>query len=376
MPKRKESNQLLICGWFFLFLCRLKILYAALLQKDKGCRNTYCMMFIRFLFCQLFLLIFIQPLWAQEELIRQNRLVVKPDQQSKSSQTKENTDSRLSQDTTFQPSRSLTVVSEDTNALRYEEVHLVQVSEYLKIDCVWVKAAEYYAIWSSEYINPYNIKPGDLKDTIPIRLYDRLRNQLWAPPLEVYRKTSGFGPRWGQFHHGIDLGLSMGMPVFAAFDGIVRLARYDRYGYGYHVVLRHYNGLETLYAHLSKIECQVGQEVKAGDIIGLGGSTGRSTGPHLHFEVRYAGNTFNPEEIFDFYSPPEESLKTELFYLLPHHFRHLGVRTTQQVWHIVRSGDTLSSIARRYGVSLTYLMRINGLSSRSILRVGQRIRIR
>jgi murein DD-endopeptidase MepM/ murein hydrolase activator NlpD len=319
--------------------------------------------------------------WAQEEPVKQNKLIVKPpvDENKNSSAVQKDAttaeDSGVRKDTFFVPSRALSVVSEDTNSLKYEEPALVQVSEFLKIDCVWVKAAEYYSIWSSEYINPYKIHPSTFKDTIPIHLYDSTLQRYWFPPLDSYWKTSSFGYRWGGFHHGIDLALHIGDPIYATFDGIVRMARYDR-GYGYHVVLRHYNGLETVYAHMSKILCKVGQEVKAGEVIGLGGSTGRSTGPHLHFEFRYAGNPFNPEEIFDFYTEPIQSIKGEWFYLLPQHFRHLGVTVKQQVWHVVRAGDTLSHIARRYGVSVSYLMKINGLGPRSVIRPGQRLRIR
>ncbi|GIV40369.1 MAG: hypothetical protein KatS3mg033_2169 [Thermonema sp.] len=319
--------------------------------------------------------------WAQEEPVKQDKLTVKPPVNQKQDSSKVNKneqpadDKAASKDTSFVPSRALSVVNEDTNSLKYEEPALVQVSEFLKIDCVWVKAAEYYSIWSSEYINPYKIDPSTFKDTIPIHLYDSTRQHYWFPPLDSYWKTSSFGYRWGRFHHGTDLALRVGDPIYATFDGIVRIARYDR-GYGYHVVLRHYNGLETLYGHMSKILCKVGQEVKAGDVIGLGGSTGRSTGPHLHFEFRYAGNSFNPEEIFDFHTSPSKSIKGEWFYLLPQHFRHLGATVKQQVWYIVRSGDTLSHIARRYGVSVSYLMKINGLGPRSIIRPGQRLRIR
>lgn len=113
------------------------------------------------------------------------------------------------------------------------------------------------------------------------------------------RKTSNYGWRWNRGHHGVDIGLRTGEPVHAAFSGTVRVAC-RMGGYGNCVVLRHPNGLETLYGHLSKINVSPMQEVAAGDVIGLGGSTGNSTGPHLHFECRFLYQTFDPEWILDF----------------------------------------------------------------------------
>lgn len=112
-------------------------------------------------------------------------------------------------------------------------------------------------------------------------------------------KTSNYGWRWHRGHHGVDIRLTTGDPVHSAFAGIVRVAA-RMGGYGNCVVVRHPNGLETLYGHLSKINVRPGQQVAAGDIIGLGGSTGNSTGPHLHFECRFLYQTFDPEWILDF----------------------------------------------------------------------------
>jgi len=112
-------------------------------------------------------------------------------------------------------------------------------------------------------------------------------------------KTSNYGWRWQRGHHGVDIGLNTGDPVRCAFSGVVRVAS-RMGGYGNCVVVRHPNGLETLYGHLSKINVQPNQPVTAGDVIGLGGSTGNSTGPHLHFECRFLYQTFDPEWILDF----------------------------------------------------------------------------
>lgn len=114
------------------------------------------------------------------------------------------------------------------------------------------------------------------------------------------QKTSGYGNRWGKNHYGIDLSGNTGDPVYSAFDGIVRYAQYNAGGYGNLIVIRHYNGLETYYAHLSKIEVKTDQKIHAGDEIGKMGNTGHSFGTHLHFEVRILGYPINPELIFDF----------------------------------------------------------------------------
>lgn len=110
----------------------------------------------------------------------------------------------------------------------------------------------------------------------------------------------GYRPRFGRMHRGVDLDLNVGDTVVAAFDGRVRIAKYEGRGYGYYIVLRHDNGLETVYGHLSRFIAKPDQYVKAGQPIALGGNTGRSTGPHLHFETRFMGIALNPATIIDF----------------------------------------------------------------------------
>lgn len=124
-------------------------------------------------------------------------------------------------------------------------------------------------------------------------------------------KTSPYGWRWKRGHHGVDIRLRTGDPIHAAFGGTVRVAS-TMGGYGKCIVIRHPNGLETLYGHLSKINVHFGQQVEAGQVIGLGGSTGNSTGPHLHFECRFMYQTFDPEWILDF---DNYSLRTHRLHL-------------------------------------------------------------
>jgi len=277
----------------------------------------------------------------------------------------------------FDPHKELSIVSEDTMSLDEGELEVVEVAEEVKVDSVWIKIADYYAIWDSRNINPYGKDPTKFEDTVNIELYNSDKKQMWSSPLNHLLVTSDFGMRGYRWHYGTDLELDTGDSVKAAFDGIVRIVRFDPRGYGYYVLLRHYNGLETLYGHLSKQLVAVGQLVKAGDLLGWGGSTGRSSGPHLHYEVRYQGNAFNASSVYDF---SKNALVDRNFTLTPNHFSYFAHRNKavvrRTVYHVVRRGDTLGAVARRYGTSVTNLCRLNRISSRSTLRAGQRLRVR
>ena len=170
----------------------------------------------------------------------------------------------------------------DTPAQRNAEAYIVPV---------------WYDAFPSGRVNPLGRTKTDmLPDEINIRLVTDTNGFCF--PVKN-RKTSNYGWRWNRGHHGVDIALHTGDPVHAAFSGVVRIAS-RMGGYGNCVVLRHSNGLETLYGHLSKINVKHGQQVAAGDIIGRGGNTGNSTGPHLHFECRFLYQTFDPEWILDF----------------------------------------------------------------------------
>lgn len=184
--------------------------------------------------------------------------------------------------------------------------------------------------------------------------------------------TSPFGPRHRRMHYGVDIELDRGDTVVAAFEGMVRISRYHSQ-FGHVVVIRHANGLETLYGHLSHRSVNTGDVVEAGQVIGLGGSTGRSTGDHLHFETRYLGHPIDPRMLFDI---EEGVLRAEELHVHPGLFRTSSATTKNpaQRVHVVRRGDTLSSIARRRGTSVQALCRTNRLRTTSTLRVGQRIR--
>lgn len=269
--------------------------------------------------------------------------------------------------------KRLSPMSEDTLSLIWAPTNqLVEISEQILINSIWVTAYEYYASWDSKKINIYDFDPKNFKDTVQIKLYDSFFGSNWNIPLKDTKINSEFGFRRYRWHHGTDLQLKTGDPVFNTFDGIVRMKSYDRNGYGYYVLVRHRNGLETLYGHLSKIIVEIGQEVRAGEILGLGGSTGRSTGPHLHFEIRYQGLSINPTEIFDF---DIGRVKGDVYTITSSSFEHV-IQAREAVYHRVRSGQNLSVIARRYGVSINQITRLNNISVRSLLRVGQNLRIR
>jgi len=247
----------------------------------------------------------------------------------------------------------------------------VQVTDNLSIDSVWLAADEYYNIWDSRKVNPYDLDGEKFTDTLSISLFDPDHDLNWSMPITETYQTSAFGLRRSRWHYGTDLKLQIGDTVNSAFDGIVRMAQYDRYGYGHYVLIRHYNGLETLYGHLSKRKVTVGQEVKAGELIGLGGNTGRSTGSHLHFEVRYQGNAIDPTTVYDF---DNDSLLASTLVVKPGTFTYLA-EARKMRWHRIRSGHTLSHVAMWYGVSVRKLCRLNGISRKTILRVGRRIRV-
>ncbi len=232
----------------------------------------------------------------------------------------------------------------------------------MPIDVSIPAAALYGHIWNHAVVNPYNISVAGMKDTVPIDM-----SGYTHPRLNYI--TSKFGFRRWKFHYGIDVKVYVGDSIRSAFDGRVRIAKRGK-AYGNYIVVRHYNGLETTYAHLSKINVQVNDEVKSGDVIGLGGNTGRSTGPHLHYEMRYLGQPIDPATLIDFETgrPYTDSLQ-----LTASNFEYMQEIAKMRYW-VVRSGDSLWNISRRTGVSVDRLCKLNGISSKSILRLGQRVR--
>lgn len=218
-----------------------------------------------------------------------------------------------------------------------------------------------------------------MAEPVTLQLRDRARGLLfhWPTPTTA-RPSSHYGPRWRRFHYGLDLAQPTGEPIYAAFDGTVRISKRNR-SYGNLVIIHHENGLETYYAHMSKRHVSPGDQVKAGDIIGLCGNTGRSFGSHLHFEIRYQGNAINPETVIDCST---HDLISDHLTLTPASFRKSasvkgrssGGRSSTG-WYRVRSGDTLEKIARRHGTSVRRLCQLNGISQNKVLHPGDRLRV-
>lgn len=168
------------------------------------------------------------------------------------------------------------------------------------------ETAEIYRVcWNSQSVNPYG-------NSVKIPATKDIDVSGYVSPLDKVRVSSPYGwrPKFGRMHRGVDMSLRIGDTIRAAFDGKVRVVRYEANGYGNYVVLRHDNGLETVYGHMSRQLVKPNQVIKAGDPIGLGGNTGRSTGPHLHFETRYMGLTINPAHIIDL---EHKTIRKEVF---------------------------------------------------------------
>lgn len=266
-----------------------------------------------------------------------------------------------------------------------DQIKLVEKNTFIDLtDDIEPELDIYTEGWNSRSVNPF--KASDVPDT---KVIDVTGYYLPVPG----RVTSNYGyrPRFGRMHKGVDLAIRMNDTIYAAFDGKVRLTNYEGRGYGNYVILRHPNGLETVYGHLNKHLVKANQVVKAGQPIGLGGSTGRSTGPHLHFETRFMGYAINPSAIFDF---ANKTTHTDTYtfskatYTQPRNFapsKNLAKSETENPYkkandvktsYTVKKGDTLSSIARSYGMSATTLRKINNLDSADDIKIGQVLKLK
>ena len=244
--------------------------------------------------------------------------------------------------------------------------------------------------WDTSKIHAYNVELKDLPMSMVIDLVDTLKSYHY--PFKG-RVTSKYGPRRRGIHQGTDIDLETGDPIYATFDGRVRHTTYVARGYGHLIIIRHDNGLETFYAHLSEVNVKPGDWVTAGQVIGKGGNTGRSTGSHLHYEMRYKGHSFDPERLINFTTG---DLRRETFLLKRTYFspysrftqdfdeevqsdeedKKIAAEAAAIKYHIVKKGDKLGRSASNNHTTVTKLCQLNGLKKTSTLRIGQRIRVR
>jgi murein DD-endopeptidase MepM/ murein hydrolase activator NlpD len=246
-------------------------------------------------------------------------------------------------------------------------------------------AADYYL--TNEMLEDLIGNWDSISIHIPKTDFSTMTDTIYLPLIEpdadytlphISSIVSRFGWRRYRYHYGVDTKNAFGDSIFTVFDGVVRIAKRNK-TYGNVIIIRHFNGLETFYAHCSKLLVEPHQEVKAGDLIALVGNTGRSKGAHLHFETRYKGAAFNPEYMIDF---EKGQLISDTLVITKETFNYSrsgnSSSTTPSpsgaVYYKIRSGDTLSSVARKYRTSVNNIKRLNGLKS-DFIREGQRIRV-
>ena len=251
-------------------------------------------------------------------------------------------------------------------------------------------AAELYEDWNNIYAH----RATELPESYRINL----KHFCMPTPSRVI--TSNFGYCWGRQHEGLDIKVYIGDTIRAAFSGKVRMVKYDGRGYGKYVVIRHNNGLETLYGHMSAQLVEENQVVRAGEPIGLGGNTGRSTGSHLHFETRLCGVAINPALMFDF---REQDVVGDSYLFRRDSYKAESTEATrlrgkvgngsysredvvgasgsqgdningEVLYHKVASGETLQSIAEKHGVTVDAICRLNHIRKTMRLRPGQILR--
>ena len=260
------------------------------------------------------------------------------------------------------------IAEEVTVQRQMEAVEAVALRHMLLNEANTVPSAHMYPEWTNTRVHFNHALP----DSFRIDLTGYVMPTTNTKITDIF----GYRPRRRRMHKGLDIKVQRGDTIYAAFDGKVRITSFQRRGYGHYIVVRHNNGIETLYAHLSKKLVEANDNVKAGDPIGLGGNTGRSSGSHLHFETILMGKSLDPALMFDF----KNQKMTGESYL----YRRPGskyiengqvkIAGPEKKYHKVRSGDTIERIARRYGVSQRRIFELNGLKSNSIIRPGQTLR--
>ncbi|MCR5114639.1 MAG: peptidoglycan DD-metalloendopeptidase family protein [Bacteroidales bacterium] len=267
--------------------------------------------------------------------------------------------------------------------------------EYLELERPDIDEESLMANWDTEAIHAYKeIDVSAMPDSVTLILRDSTHK--FCMPAKGY-VISRYGWRHKRPHRGIDIPQHIGDSIHSAFDGIVRISEgsSNTGGYGNLVIVRHPNGLETYYAHLSKILVKENEVVSAGEVIGLAGSTGRSTGPHLHFETRYMGKAFDPERVIDV---TNNCLRTDTVTIYKQYYNpasqysnravaaqpsstptqsHASTSTsTSKVYYTIRKGDNLGKIAKKYHTTISKLCKLNHIKETTILQIGRKLRVR
>lgn len=268
--------------------------------------------------------------------------------------------------------------------------------------------------WVTDHVFAY--KDVELKDIPSVVEFDLISamSDFHAPI--VGKMSSKYGPRRRRNHNGVDIPLKVGEPIYATFSGKVRYSQYNTGGFGNLVIIRHENGLETWYAHLVRANVEVDDYVTAGAVIGYGGNTGRSRGAHLHFEVRYCDQTFDPEHIIDFttgdiryktfvlnksylniHSRASDTLEEDYDFedtvlavaaegelsseeildnIAAYSGGSVGTGSSDPLYHTVRKGDSLYKIASLYGTTVKNICGLNGITEKTTIYPGRKLRVR
>ena len=262
---------------------------------------------------------------------------------------------------------------------------------YVQKRTIELDSTVYGKFWDVDNISAYRgVKYDSLPSSVVINLVDSLKHYRFP---YVGRITSRYGMRHRRAHNGIDLALKVGDTICSAFDGCVRFSKATDTGYGTLIIVRHDNGLETYHGHLSARLVEEGDRVVAGQPIGLGGNSGRSTGPHLHFETRYYGQSFDPERIINFRTG---ELRRDYFLLKKGYFsiyskyeqdfnaeaerdaaeKKENALSAEKRYYKVRSGDYLGLIAKRNGTTVSAICRLNGIKPTTTLQIGKVLRVK
>ena len=278
---------------------------------------------------------------------------------------------------------------EDTTCLNINQEPIADLEESPDTSAILFPSHDLYISWDVDQAHPYKFSEccNDVSVTITLIIPEDCGFVL---PFKG-ELSSVFGWRKYRPHYGVDIKLFTGEKVMAAFDGMVRLAKYYQ-GYGNCVIIRHNNGLETVYAHLSKILVESGQKLNSGEVIGLGGNTGHSFGSHLHFEMRYLGQALDAQDFIDFETgelknnafvlrKTDVENKYDLRALHNRHRNDIGWGRSQKYSspvkgvYKVREGDNLWTIARRNRTTVKNICQKNRLNPKSRLKLGQKLKI-